>query len=147
MLKDIVVQKKTVEVPGQTASFDVQGLSLETITSLLESYSPELTAIFNGEADPTTLVTKSPLFVASLVALAADEPDAIDTVRKLPFGVQLIALEAVWDLTLPDPDSLGKLVDRVIELVVPRSQEKKALKSSPKTSKPQSETSGNVTSL
>lgn len=124
MLKDIVIESRDIALPGGN-SITVRGLTLENLSSLLGTYKPELTQIFNGKMSVPDLTTKAPLFTATLIAVAAGEPDAVEQARNLPLGAQLIALEAIWDLTLPDEKALGKLLERVETLVAPKYLEKK----------------------
>jgi len=115
MLKDITVPSETITIADTT--FTVQGLTLADLTDLLQSHQEAITALFNGERTLGTVLEESPQLAASMVARAAGEPDAADTVARLPVGVQLTALEHVWDLTVPDEEALGKVVSRVANVV------------------------------
>ena len=141
MLKEIIIESRNIKLPGSN-SIDVHGLTLEDITSLLGAFKPELTQIFNSGMDIPNMTGKAPLFTATVIALAVGEPEEVDKARRLPFGAQLIALEAVWDLTLPDDSALGKLIERLQPIAAPLLQAEKESEKSPSTT----ETGGKETS-
>jgi hypothetical protein len=111
MLKDIVAPKRTVTFGDST--FEVRGLCLEDLAALLENYKTELASLFDGDVNFEVLIHQSPKFVAELIALAADEADQVDVVRKLPLGVQLESLVAAWELTGVEPEMVGNLIRRL----------------------------------
>jgi hypothetical protein len=112
LLKEIAIPKTEVVVQGDD-TLTVYGLTLESITDLLATHAKDISAIFNGEADPISMVSEAPLLAAKVIALACREPDSVEAARNIPVGTQIKILEAAWDLTLPDPDSLGKLLSRL----------------------------------
>lgn len=111
LLKDIALPTKEIAV-GE-GSFVVRGLSLQVVGDLLESHREQILGLFGGETDPGTLLQESPRLAARMIAHAADEPGEADKVTQLPVGVQVNALEAIWDLTIPDEETLGKVMARV----------------------------------
>ena len=113
MLEDIGELKSEIKLPNGK-SFDVWGLSLEDLVVLLKDHSKELGKLFNGEVDINTVTAEAPELAYSIIAVAAKEPDNVDYVRKLGAGLQAEALEAIWDLTIPNEEALGKLVNRLI---------------------------------
>ena len=123
-LRDLVDRKSQVTGPGGT-SFEVRGLSLEDMVMLLESHREALAMIFatpNG-TDFEELLKRFPTFVAAAIAYAADEPDMVDQVRKLPVGVQLRAIEEVWELSSLDVETVGKLAVNMLNSVAKLNSE------------------------
>ena len=114
-LRDLVDRKSEIEGPDGL-SFQVRGLSLEDIVLLLENHKEALTHIFGSEtgADMTELIKSFPGFVAAAIAYAADEHELEETVRKLPVGIQLRAIQEVWELSSLDVASVGKLASGII---------------------------------
>jgi hypothetical protein len=117
-LRDLVDRKSRIAGPGDT-SFDVRGLSLEDLVLLLENHSEALARIFagTGGTDFEELLKEFPQFVAALIAYAADEPELENQVRKLPVGVQLRALEEVWELSSLDVETVGKLAVNLLNSI------------------------------
>lgn len=103
-----------VPVTGKIVSphgdFEVQGLSLEGLAGLLTDYAEDMKSLFEGDLDFHKLLVESPDLAAKIIALAAGEPEYEDNVKALPFGVQIIALKKIWDLTAVDIEELGKLL-------------------------------------
>lgn len=116
MLKDIVVQTAHVPVEG-SAGFDVRGLTLTDIGNLIKTNYNQIDELMEGKADMDTMADKYPEFMATVIAMAAQEKDQVEAVMSLPFTTQLTAFEKVWDMTIPDYDALGKLVQRVKGLI------------------------------
>lgn len=124
MLKDIVIVKK--DVPKVNPLFQVRGLTLQDIGLLLEDFKEPLGMLMDSKMDMDIIISQYPEFIAKIIAIAAEEPDTFELVEQLPMATQLYALEAVWDLTVPDYEALGKLVAR-IKAIVPKSQVKQVL--------------------
>lgn len=143
LLKELVIESREVALPGGQ-SLTVHGLTLEDITNLLGAFKNEISQIFNGGMDVPDMTSRAPLFTATLIAVGAGEPDAVEQARKLPLGTQMIALEEIWNLTLPDDDALGKLMARIEKLVSPSLQGAKV--SGSKSQPSETQTSGNTIS-
>jgi len=58
----------------------------------------------------SVLAQTVPDLAAAVIALASDEPDAVDVVRSLPLPVQLDALIAVGKLTFTDEGAVPKFL-------------------------------------
>lgn len=118
---------------GDGGSFDVRGLSVRDIQTLMQTHSADVeTAIAmwreavaaNAEASHemvmaqvgTMLALNVSEFVASIIALAADEPAYADVVERLPFPVQLNALAEIGRLTFDGVGGVGNFVGVVRKL-------------------------------
>lgn len=112
MLKDIVVSTTTIEV-DKKQSFEVGGLTLTDLGSLVKEYYEPLNKLMEGKLDMTALPEQYPEFMAKVVACASGEPAEFKTVMSLSFPTQLLAFEACWDLTVPNYAALEKLVARI----------------------------------
>ena len=124
-LKDFVLPTEEVQLPDGS-TFAVRGLSLEDITTLISKHGPVLEQFFrryadNQDANPMEvgmgLIEQAPALVAQIIAIAADEPDAADRVRKFPLTVQQDALEKLGKLTFDASGGPKKFVEAVIRLV------------------------------
>lgn len=110
-------RKITVQV-DEEVSFDVRGLGLKDVAVIIEVHKPVVEMIYNKVetyrenipvwnesivADITMeLMSSSPGLVATIICQAADEWDETETVREMPFPVQLAALKAIGILTFRD---------------------------------------------
>jgi hypothetical protein len=117
-LRDLVDRKVEIECPGDH-NFQVRGLSLEDVVLLLENHTDALKAIFASPSgtDFEILLKEFPAFVAAAIAYAADEHELEEQVRKLPVGIQLRAIQEVWDLSSLDVETLGKLAGSLLQSV------------------------------
>ncbi len=123
MLKDIVIAHETVTY-GDT-EFQMRGLSLTDIGKLITGHREPIEQLMESRMELDGIANHFPEFMAQVIAYGAGEPDMVDTVKTLPFGIQLEAFERCWDLTLPDYAALEKLVAR-IKGVIPNLQGKTA---------------------
>jgi hypothetical protein len=111
-LADLIVHTATIHVGEQ--SFEVRGLSVSDLSVLASKHLTELKNIFEGadggkEFDLQGLILKAPKFAATIIALAADDLANASKVEKLPAGVQVVALKAIWDLSVVEKDELVKI--------------------------------------
>lgn len=118
MLKDIVEVVETIPI-GKDNSFDVRGLTLEDLGSLIKDYKTPLGEMMENKINVNTIADTYPEFMAKVIAIAAGEPDEWEKVKGLPFSIQLFAFENVWDLTIPDYKALGKLIERIKGIIQP----------------------------
>lgn len=109
---------------------EVRGLGLADVSQLVDVHAQTAVEIFNkftgrdSEAftvdDMATvaqqLLIKFPGVVAHTIALAADEPNQIDVISKLPVGAQVEALETIGQLTFEMQGGLGNFVETVTRL-------------------------------
>ena len=129
---------REIKLPGgKGKSFTVRGLALSDISNLLRARSTDIEAFFikfsQGQekaivGDPKyahNLATKfgsdllgtAPDLAADIIAYASDEPTRAHIVRKLPFPVQIEALEAIAELTFTEEDTLKKVVATVTKFM------------------------------
>lgn len=114
-LKDLVPQPITIPVGVQ--SLTLHPLTLTDLANISRKHLPELTLLMEGGAvasDMVALLEKSPQFVAMLIAYASKEPDDIESAGNLAFATQLAALRAIWEASMVDEESLGKLLIAVV---------------------------------
>lgn len=98
--------------------FTVRGLSVGDIGKILsdsigeiESIRALIVSVVNGQDGLTAsaavtlgmeLIQRVPKVAASIIAMAADEPWATDSIVQMPIFVQYPALEAIGELTFKD---------------------------------------------
>lgn len=101
-LVDIVPQTRDVEITGGTLT--LRGLGLRHIADLLVRY-PELRKLYANGApalDFDELVETAPAAVGSIIAAAAGQPEAADSVTdKLSLDDVMECLIAIRELTMP----------------------------------------------
>lgn len=123
-IADFILPTEEVKIPG--GSFAVRGLSLEDVTVLISSHGPvmeDFFARYSGNEDfdamqiGMNLVNSAPALVAQIIALAADEPDQAQKIRKFAINVQQEALEKIAKLTFDASGGPGKFIEAVIRLV------------------------------
>lgn len=136
-------QTETVEIPG--GHLVLRGLCPDDLVVLLRENYESLAMLFNryiadpdfgqalmsdgaamqnGEAPMDKAVTdavldvlqKAPDLVAQAIALAAEEPGAVQQAKRLPLSVQMEAVEVIVVLTLRAEGGLGKLTERVTRI-------------------------------
>jgi hypothetical protein len=115
-LKNLVIPETTIRYGEEDIT--VTGLDMEGIVILLQEDEETFRSLF--EMDDLTLmklIKIAPNFVAKMIATAAGEPNEVAQVKKLPLGIQLKLLEAVWELTVLDMDELGKVMGYLAEAV------------------------------
>lgn len=139
---------ETIKVKGRNYQFDVRGLSMQDVAALMRTHmddlenlfklyeqqgSEELTAVSLGRF-ALALVKDAPGLTAHIVALASDEPEAVDNAARLPFMAQVEALKGVGTLTFAGVGGVKKFMTNLDDLlsgVAPASkQQKKTLKRS-----------------
>jgi hypothetical protein len=123
--------------PGEDETFDVRAISLPDVAMLISVHDDAISMIAmmvreNKEAfrleDSTqisdmtatligNLIRESPLLVANLIAVCADEPTMMSTVSRLPITVQLDAISKIAKLTFTDLASVKKLIADVMSIV------------------------------
>lgn len=132
-LSHLVFPEEVVAFKG--GSFIVRGLNLEAVSHIIRLHGPRMTSLFeqfklhavtalSGGEDPdalnlanyiTPLLQEAPDIAAHVVALAAGEANPSIAMR-LPFPVQVDALEKVLNLTFDEEGGPGKLLETVIRL-------------------------------
>lgn len=112
-LKDLIPQPETLKFPK--GELTVYPLTMKDVIVLLQRHSVEMGQLMEGKVDLSKLISEAPAFVANLITISAHESEDLELVAQLPFSVQLIALQAIWDISAVDGDMLGKLVLRLAE--------------------------------
>ncbi|NCU01989.1 phage pre-tape measure protein [Candidatus Macondimonas diazotrophica] len=122
-LAGVVVPTRTLRV-GESAVV-LRGLSFDEIGQLMTEHSgafDQLEATLSGlpaggelEVLPQ-LLRVFPRLAEQAVALAADEPDQADTVRRLGAGFLQEALIAIWELTTEPAGGGKKFIARCVTL-------------------------------
>lgn len=126
-LKELKFPEATIEIPG--GSFAVRGLSLDDVAFLVRRHGDALGRLFReftaSEAELTSagvagflvpLIDSMPGLVSELIACGAGEPDEAAQVRRMPFPVQIDALEKTIDLTFDAAGGPKKLAETVVRL-------------------------------
>lgn len=123
---------ETIEIKSKRVSFEVRGLSMIDLSSLLRVHYDDLENLFRlyeEEGDKpefsnvamaryaTKLISDAPGLVSHIIALAADEPQMVDQAKRLPMMVQLDALKAIGKLTFEEVGGVKKLVEMLRGLV------------------------------
>lgn len=122
-------------------SFFVRGLSLEDISALVNHHLPDIEALFTLFERGSSLdsdaafqeivmaaINQAPGFVANVIALASDEPDAAQEAQQLPGPVQVQALLKIGDLTFKDVGGIKKGMGDIAALLSRLKVDQKTLK-------------------
>lgn len=131
-LRDIQIPKRSVTYLGN--KIEVRGITVADLMAATQDYGPQIALAFGkatsgdlSDADIKThilsLSREVPEVVAATIALAADEyePEMVDTAMKLPFGVQVELIEAIFDLTFTSEAEIKKLVESLSKLIAAAS--------------------------
>jgi len=128
-LTDVYIPRR--DVPFRDTSFSVRGLSLIDVSALMQTHLEQIDHLFKlYDADETreqalgeaarfgvTIVRETPSMVGLLIALAADEPSAVEKANRLPLAVQVEALRNIIELTFEEAGGAKKFLDMVVEMV------------------------------
>lgn len=122
-LKDFVLPRRTLQVG--TTEVTLRGLTFADMGVLVAEHRDEFVAagnIIGASKDnmaslASVLAQVAPRIVAHGIALAADEPEAVDAVATLPAPVQLEALLIVGELTFTDPGAVPKFLAGLASLL------------------------------
>ena len=113
---------------GRGATVSVRGLSIDDIAVLLKDHLSDLDGLFElwerSSDQPlasarfvVALTREAPALVATLIALAADEPDMVAKARRLSLPVQIELLKAVLRLTFEEAGGAKKFVESLNQLL------------------------------
>lgn len=127
---------ETVDFPG--GSFTVRAISLPDVALLIDIHEHVISSLVekvqnrkeiwenadNEEAIrdivvdlATELIRESPILVANLIAICADEQGAMNAASRLPITIQVDALNKIAKLTFTDMASVKKLAADVMSMV------------------------------
>ncbi len=125
-LKELRLPEAKVELPD--GGFVVRGLSLNDVSILVQRHGKRLSELFQQfteQGDLTTetvaafalpLIQSAPEIAAELIACAAGDPDDAEIAGRLPFPVQIDALEKIANLTFEAGGGPKKLLETVVRL-------------------------------
>lgn len=122
-LKDFIIPRRTLQVGATEVT--LRGLTFADMGVLVAEHRDEFVAagnIIGASKDnmaslASVLAQVAPRIVAHGIALAADEPEAVDAVATLPAPVQLEALLIVGELTFTDPGAAPKFLAGLTSLL------------------------------
>lgn len=132
-LKDYAIRREDIALPGGN-SFNIGPISLAVAVTLLVSRKDEVKAAFDmlkdkgltDEPDPyligMALIEFAPGIVNEAIAHAANEPGAAAQVAQLPIGVQLEAIEKMFELTFEAEGGVKKFGETLVRLVQKATQ-------------------------
>lgn len=108
-LEDYLPVPRSVLITGSDKVLMVRGLTLQEIVKLIAKYKDDI-AVF---LDPNNtridqLVISAPPMAAEIICLAADAEGQEEQAKKFPFAVQVNALTAIWELSVPDLKKLAE---------------------------------------
>jgi hypothetical protein len=142
-LKDLAQLSRPVDI-SDTEQILVRALNLQEMVQLfidsredfLQLYSAGLEGV--GPEVLAPFLLSSPKLVATILALASDEPESAAIIQqRMPATVQLIALYEVWKASVPDPKKARELLSEVTALLRKlNSKSAGAVPGTPTTSSP-----------
>lgn len=129
-LHDYQLPTERVDIDAKN-HFTVRGVSFEDITKLVNKHGPVCVLIYTKFTEskgkhglrPETIgqlislaMGQFPDAVAEMIAIAAEEPETVSTVQRLPLGIQLDAIEKIVRLTFTGEADVKKLVETVTRM-------------------------------
>ncbi|MDH5185392.1 MAG: hypothetical protein OEX12_16050 [Gammaproteobacteria bacterium] len=116
-LANIIIPHKVVDL-GDGQGFKVTGLSIKQLIDAFVGHYELLDGLMEGEFEGIgRAVLESPEVVSRIIALAAGDEENYEIVMQMPTQIQGMALMAVFELTFPDTNTLGKWWARLEGLV------------------------------
>lgn len=129
-LSDYKAPKAKIEIPGGV-SFEVRALSLSDLSAIIRIHrdaTEEIVAVLGKHSEAggsieamintvMTMIAEAPALLATVIAYASDEPDAMDAARDLPLTVSVEALNTIGALTFSDIATLKKMIANAKELI------------------------------
>lgn len=120
-------KRNCIEVRGLsfedfTNMFTTYGKATDDIFKFIENMQSGETADFDAKAFGADLIVKAPKAVASLIALAADMPDRVTQVARMPLPVQVRVLEAIYRMTIEEAGGLSDFLALVTRIAKGVSQ-------------------------
>lgn len=124
--KDLRLPEETIVTSG--GSFTVRGLSLPDVAQLVRHHRSVVEKLFDNVKSEGTdlgvaqlaahLLNGAPEFAAEVVALGAGEGDdeSVQKARRLPFTVQLAALEKIGACTFAMEGGIRNFLETVIRM-------------------------------
>lgn len=135
-LRNIVIRRETI-VLNDGQSFEVRGISLFDIMSVLNDYGPKMALVFGKVVEQrlqgeglfdnagvrkiiTDLSGEFPDVLAAAIALASDDytPESVKVAKQLTLLKQLEAVEKIVGLTFESEGDVKKLVESLTQMVV-----------------------------
>lgn len=122
--------KRKIEWPG--GDVEVRAISLQDVAIIIDAHQATVDRIatmmmsradldFNSNvivADTIMeAVRESPLLVANLIALCADEAEFMEAASKIPLPAQIEILQTISDITFKDDAALKKFAADVTKLI------------------------------
>lgn len=114
-LSDLVGEDKVSIKRKRGEPFDVYPLSIANIAVLLKKYSNKFGEFKDKQVNATSILEEFPEIATEVLAMGAK--CKVSVVANLPIGIQIKALEAIWELSELDMDHLGKLGTRFLEML------------------------------
>lgn len=120
-LSDLVIATREIHYNG--SHFTVRGIGFNDVVHLyrdhghrLDELVSEIPSVANSSA-VASMIGRFPEIAAQGIALASNEPDQAETVARLPAGIQIKALLAIWELTLQDAGGIDQLLGEIIAAI------------------------------
>jgi hypothetical protein len=120
-LVDLLQRSEPLDI-GDDQQIMLRALSLQEMMLLLMENSGQFLELYArgvegklSEPELSPFLLTVPTLVAKIIAISSDEPTEFETIEKrMPATVQLIALEKVWKLSVPDPKKAQELLSVVM---------------------------------
>jgi hypothetical protein len=112
-IADLLAKPETVEVaPG--VPLDLHPLSLLQIVELMMNHQHAFVSLYaeaqKKEPNYTQFLLAAPDFIAQVIKMGTDAEDDLDVIKRLPGTVQLIAIQKIYKLSVPDAKKLQELL-------------------------------------
>lgn len=130
-ISDLLPAPIEVKVAEGKPPLVLRHLELNEMVKLLFSHANDFLAMYaeSQEASPNYIkfVSIAPALCAEAISMAADDVDNAKDYRKLPFSVQMVALQQLWKVSVPDPKAFGETLKMIVEELKRLSDEEEKL--------------------
>jgi hypothetical protein len=133
-LSSYVPEKKKISLAGKKDFFEVRGLSLVDVTTLLRVHQSDMEMIFSlyekasseatrgkdsiGDTLILNLLADAPMLAGEIICIASGDPEATsEQARTLPFPTQCEALVAILTLTFEEAGGVKNFLGTLMQMM------------------------------
>ncbi len=130
-LSDYIIPTRKIALPGD-GSFFIRGISLKDISFITSQHFKQLADLFDKIKNPEEhdinpedhdniirmAIATAPDAVATIIAVAADEPEQTKMISRLPISIQTETIAAIMEMTFESEAAMGKFLQTIVKTMI-----------------------------